>query len=203
MPKRDPRVDVYIDEAADFAKPILKKIRQLFHKASPKITETMKWSFPHFEYKGIVGSMAAFKQHVSWGFWKATLMNDPHGLLRIMGKTEMGAHRITSVKDLPSDEVIIAYVQQAVELNEAGVKVPVKRDKKPKAELVIPDDLAAALKKNKAAATTFTNFNYSNRKDYIEWITEAKRPKTRVQRLATTITQLVEGKTRHWKYQNC
>ncbi|HQR07447.1 MAG TPA: YdeI/OmpD-associated family protein [Gemmatales bacterium] len=203
MAKRNPEFDVYIAEAAEFARPILKKIRQLFHKAHPQITETMKWSFPHFEYKGLVGSMAAFKQHATFGFWKAALMNDPHGMLKIMGDTTMGAHRLTSVKDLPDDKVIIAYIQQAIELNEAGIKPACKIDNKPKAELVVPGDLAAALKKSKTASATFGKFSYSHRKEYIEWIEEAKRPETRAKRVATTIEQLAEGKSRHWKYQNC
>lgn len=203
MAKRSPEVDAYIVEAAGFARPILKKIRQLFHQASPKITETMKWSFPHFEYKGIVGSMAAFKQHATFGFWKAGLMRDPHGLLKTMGKTEMGAHRLTSLKDMPPDDVLIAYIQHAIELNEAGIKATPQRDKKPKTELVVPDDLAAALAKNKSAAATFDKFSYSHRKEYVEWIEEAKRPETRAKRVGTTIEQLVAGKSRHWKYQDC
>jgi uncharacterized protein YdeI (YjbR/CyaY-like superfamily) len=203
MVKRSAEVDAYIAEAADFAKPILKKIRQLFHKACPQIIETMKWSFPHFEYKGIVGSMAAFKEHATFGFWKAGLMRDPEGLLKTMGNTEMGRHRLMSIKDLPVDEVMIAYIQQAVELNEAGIKAVPKRDKKPKTELVIPEDLIAALKKHKAAAKAFDEFSYSHRKEYLEWIEEAKRPETRAKRVATTIEQLAEGKSRHWKYQDC
>lgn len=203
MGVRSAEVDAYIEKSAEFAKPILKKIRQLFHKACPKITETMKWSFPHFEHQGIVGSMAAFKQHATFGFWKAGLMNDPTGLLKTMGKTEMGTHRLTSVKDMPPDEIVIAYIQQAVELNQAGIKVTIKRDKKPKAELVVPDDLAAALKKSKKAAKVFDEFSYSHRKEYVEWIEEAKRPETRAKRVETTVAQLAEGKSRHWKYQNC
>lgn len=203
MAKRNPEFDIYIAEAAEFAKPILKKIRQLFHKAHPQITESMKWSFPHFEYKGIVGSMAAFKQHATFGFWKAALMNDPQGLLKIMGDTTMGGHRLTSVKDLPDDKVIIAYIQHAIELNEKGIRPECKPDKKPKAKLVVPADLTAALRKNKVAAATFDGFSYSHRKEYIEWIEEAKRPETRAKRLATTIEQLSEGKSRHWKYADC
>lgn len=203
MATRSPDVDNYIAEAALFARPILKKIRQLFHKASPHITESMKWGFPHFEYRGIVGNMAAFNQHATFGFWKASLMRDPMGLLKIMGKTEMGAHRLLSVKDMPADEVMIAYIQHAIELNEAGIKATVKRSPKINLALEVPEDLAAALKKNKPAAKTFEAFSNSHRKEYIEWIEEAKRPETRAKRLAMTMKQLAEGKTRHWKYQNC
>lgn len=203
MAKRNPAFDKYIEEAADFAKPILKKLRQLFHKACPQITETMKWSFPHFEYKGIVGSMAAFKNHASFGFWKAGLMKDASGLLKTVGNTEMGSRKLTSVKDLPPDAVVIACIHQAVELNEAGIKISPKRSRKPKVELVVPDDLRAALKKNKLALATFDAFSYSHRKEYVEWIEEAKRPETRAVRIQKTVQQLSDGKSRHWKYQNC
>lgn len=203
MPNRNPEIDVYIAEAAAFARPILKKIRHLFHKAHPQITETIKWGFPHFEHKGLVGSMAAFKQHATFGFWKAALMNDPQGLLKIMGNTTMGAHRLTTMKELPKDKVIIAYIQQAIELNEAGIKATPRREKKPQVVLLVPDDLVVLLRKNKVAAATFDKFSYSHRKEYIKWIEEAKRPETRAKRVATTIEQLAEGKSRHWKYADC
>ena len=69
-----PRIDAYIAKSADFARPILTRLRGLVHQACPQIEETIKWGFPHFEYKGIVASMAAFKQHASFGFWKGTLL---------------------------------------------------------------------------------------------------------------------------------
>src|SRR5262245_16090058 len=114
MKNHSPAVDAYIAKSAKFAQPILKRIRSLFHKACPEIEETMKWSFPHFEYKGVVGSMAAFKQHASYGFWKASLMKDPHQILARVGETSMGGRRVTSLADLPPDNVLIAYIQEAV-----------------------------------------------------------------------------------------
>ena len=156
----NPAFDEYIAEAAEFARPILKKIRQAFHDACPEIEETMKWSFPHFEYKGIVGSMAAFKQHMSWGFWKAKLMKDPHGLLTVMDKHSMGHGRVTDISQLPPDKVLRQYIREAVALNEKGVKAPAPK-KKPKGELKVPDYLLAALKKNKKALATFESFSPS------------------------------------------
>jgi hypothetical protein len=47
-------------------------LRDLVHKACPEVEETMKWSFPHFDYKGMMCSMAAFKQYCAFGFWKAS-----------------------------------------------------------------------------------------------------------------------------------
>ena len=200
MPNKDPRVDAYIEKSADFAKPILTHLRKLVHKASPKLSETVKWGMPAFEYKGIVCGIAAFKEHCTFGFWK-------HSLLNYNGfsteKTAMGSFgRITSKKDLPTDDTIVKLVQQAVELNETGVKVA-KPKPAAKKELVVPDYLTAALKKNKAAQKTFEDFPYSCKKEYVEWITEAKTEPTREKRLATTIEWLVEGKPRNWKYMNC
>jgi uncharacterized protein YdeI (YjbR/CyaY-like superfamily) len=200
MPDKDPRVDAYIEKSADFAKPILSHLRSLIHKASPKVSETVKWGMPAFEYKGIVCGLAAFKEHCTFGFWK-------HSLLDYDGfsaeRTAMGSFgRITSKKDLPADDVIVRLVRQAIELNEKGVKVEKKRAAAKK-ELVIPDYLTAALKKNKAAQKTFDGFPYSCRKEYVEWLTEAKTEPTREKRLATTIEWLAEGKRRNWKYEKC
>jgi uncharacterized protein YdeI (YjbR/CyaY-like superfamily) len=199
MPTTDPRVDAYIERSAEFAKPILTHIRKLVHKACPDITETMKWSFPHFDHKGTICSMASFKQHCAFGFWKQSLMEKDAFPAQ---KTAMGSFgRITSLNDLPGDKVMIELLHHAVELNEKGIKVakkPVERK-----ELVVPDDLQAALKKDKKANAAFEAFTYSHRKEYIEWITEAKTEATRNKRLATTIEWLSEGKSRNWKYANC
>lgn len=201
MPTYSPEVDAYIAKSPEYARPILDKIRKLFHKACPPIEETMKWNFPHFEHQGIVGSMAAFKRHVSFGFWKGGLLKDPHKLFAGVGSTVMSAFKLSAVADLPADKVLLAYIREAVALNEQGVKLP----KKPAAKkaLVVPDDLLAALKKNKKAQATFEAFSYSNKKEYVEWITEAKQEATRQKRLATAILWLSEGKDRNWKYHNC
>jgi uncharacterized protein YdeI (YjbR/CyaY-like superfamily) len=201
MSATDPRIDAYIKKSAPFAQPIMKHLRALVHKACPEATETMKWSFPHFEYKGILCSMAAFKQHCSFGFWKFSLMKDDKKLLNKVGNTDMAAFdRISSMDDLPSDKILIAYIKEAARLNDEDIKV--EKPKKPaKKELPIPPALAAALKKNKKAATTFENFAPSHRREYIEWINEAKTEDTRNRRVETTIEWVAEGKGRNWKYE--
>jgi len=200
MPTTDPRIDAYIERSADFAQPLLKHIRKLVHKAAPEIVETMKWSFPHFDHKGTVCSMAAFKEHCAFGFWKQSLLED--GAFPAE-KTAMGSFgRITSRKDLPDDKTMVKLIRDAVSLNEKGIKV--KRQTTPgKKDLVIPPYLLEALAKNDTAAATFENFPYSCKKEYVEWITEAKTDATRDKRLATTVEWLAEGKRRNWKYEKC
>lgn len=202
MPTIDPRVDAYIAKAADFAKPILIHIRDAVHKADPDIEETLKWGMPSFMHKGIVCGMAAFKAHCTFGFWKHSLMADKSNPNANKDQEAMGNFgRITSIKDLPPKKELMALVKKAVKLNEDGVKIKIQ--KKPKAPLVVPKELTAALKKNKKAQAMFDAFPYSHKKEYAEWIAEAKTEATRDKRLATTIEWLSQGKPRNWKYMNC
>ena len=200
MPTKDPRIDAYIAKAADFAKPILSHIRKLVHAACPDVVETMKWSMPHFDQKGVICGMAAFKQHCALGFWKGELIFGSAA-----AENEAMGHfgRITSLADLPKDKVLLGYIKKAAELNEAGIKKPAPARSKVKKELIVPDYFLAALKKNKKALAAFENFSYSHRKEYVEWITEAKREETRAQRMATALEWLVKGKSRNWKYERC
>jgi uncharacterized protein YdeI (YjbR/CyaY-like superfamily) len=197
---RSAEFDAYIARSADFARPILEKLRRLFHQACPQIEETIKWGFPHFEYRGVIASMAAFKQHVRCGFWKAKLLSDPHKLLTTLGDTAMGGAQVTDVAQLPADDILLAYIREAVALNEQGVKVPAA-PKAPKPRLEIPDYFLAALRKNKKALAAFKAFSPSHQREYVEWVGEAKQPATRDRRLATAIEWIAEGKPRHWKYE--
>lgn len=201
MGKKDPRVDKYIDDAAEFAKPILTHLRGLVHKACPEVEETMKWSFPHFEYKGLMCDMAAFKNHCAFGFWKATLMKDKKLMENAKSETAMGHFgKITSLKDLPSDKILLGYIKEAKKLNDENVKLPPKKIEKSSKEITTPADFLKELKKNKTALKNFETFSPSHKKEYIQWIEEAKREETRKSRIATSISWLSEGKARNWKY---
>jgi uncharacterized protein YdeI (YjbR/CyaY-like superfamily) len=201
MPKKDPRIDAYIAKSAEFAKPILKHLRQVVHAGCPEVAETMKWSMPHFDYKGVMCGMASFKQHCAFGFWKAALIFDGDQKAEQEAMGHFG--RITSVGDLPNEKTLIGYVRKAAELNEKGIKALGRTQPKKKPPLTIPDYFSAALKKNAKARKTFDNFNPSHQREYVNWVSEAKREETRKQRLATSMEWLAEGKVRHWKYQNC
>lgn len=199
MPTTDPWVDAYIDKAADFAQPILRHIREVVHEVCPEVVETKKWSFPHFDYKGMMCSMAAFKEHCALNFWKESLLEqsafpDEKDAMGSFGK-------IKSLDDLPNDKVLKKLIADAMKLNDAGVTVP--KAVKPKTELVVPEILLEALAKDAKAAETFDNFPPSCKKEYIEWITDAKTEPTRDKRLASTIEWLAEGKRRNWKYEKC
>lgn len=203
MGKKNKKVDEYIAKAQPFAKPILKHLRKLVHEGCPEIEENIKWSFVSFDYKGILCSMASFKQHVAFGFWKAKLMKDPKGYLqegKKAGGSAMGnLGRISSMEDLPADKVIIDFIKQAKKLNDEDIKMPAKPKTAVK-ELSTPDYFLKALKKDKKALSNFEAFSPGKKKDYIEWITEAKTEVTREKRMATAVEWISEGKSRNWKY---
>jgi uncharacterized protein YdeI (YjbR/CyaY-like superfamily) len=202
MANKEKKIDAYIAKSADFAKPILTHIRELVHKTCPDVEEKMKWSMPFFDYKGeMLCHMAAFKQHAVMSFWKASLMKDPILMANAQSEASMGhLGRLTSMKDMPPDKKIVAWIKEAMSLNDKGIKVakPKPAEKK---ELVVPGYFTKALNKNKKALQTFEAFAYSNKRDYVEWITEAKTEETRNKRLAQAIEWMAEGKSRHWKYK--
>ena len=193
---KNPKIDEYISNAGEFAQPILNKLRALVHQAHPDIEENIKWGMPSFDYKGIVCHMAAFKQHCSFGFMKHKLIK---GLEGDGGMNSFG--KLKSLNDLPNDELLITYIKEAVLLNEQGIKLP--KAKKEKQELIIPNELIEALAKHPKAKAIFDDFAYTHKKEYAEWIAEAKREATKEKRVTQTIEWLVEGKRRNWKYENC
>jgi uncharacterized protein YdeI (YjbR/CyaY-like superfamily) len=197
MGTRDPRVDAYIKKAAPFAQPILTEFREIVHDACPAVEETMKWSFPHFDYKGVMCSMAAFKQHAAFGFWKGELV-----LGRDRAADAMGHFgRITKRSDLPSKSVLAGYVKKAAALNDQGVKAPRAVRKAAPTTVTVPAVLAKALKADRKAQAGFAALSPSHKREYIEWITDAKSDETRARRLAQAIEWMAQGKSRNWKYE--
>jgi hypothetical protein len=201
MPNTDPRVDAYLAAAPAYARPILAHLRALVHRACPEATEDLKWRMPSFQYHGILCGMAAFKAHAVFGFWhqgmRAIVAAD--GYDGESGMNSLG--RLTSVKDLPPDKTLLRYVREAMKLNASGAPSrPASKTRKP---LAVPADLTVLLKKNAKAGKAFANMPPSHQHEYIEWITEAKRPETREKRLATTLDWLTQGKSRNWKYEKC
>ena len=201
MPTQDARIDAYIAKSAEFAQPILTHLRALIHETCPEVEETIKWSMPCFEYKGMLCNMAAFKAHCAFGFWKAPLMVAPED---DKGKEAMGQFgRITSLKDLPPKRTMQAYIKKAMALNEQEVKVPRRARPATPRPVEMPAVLTAALAANSAAAGHFASFPPSAQREYADWISEAKTDSTRDKRLAQAIEWIAEGKRRNWKYENC
>lgn len=196
--KSDPRIDAYIERQADFARPILRHLRAMIHKACPDCEETLKWSMPSFLYKGkILAGVAAFKAHATFGYWNDSMLSQDAKNRSAMG--QFG--RLTALGDLPPMEALIELTRQSMALIDAGVKPPRATSKKP--PFTVPQDLRAAIDAVPAAKACFDAFAPSCQREYVEWVTEAKRDETRAKRLAQTVDWLKEGKKRNWKYENC
>jgi len=200
MVTRDPRIDAYIKKSAEFSRPILTHLRAIVHETCPDVVETMKWSSPSFEYKGILCGMASFKEHCAFGFWKHELVVEGAS-----GKEReaMGSFgRLTQLSDLPPKAVLKRYVKKAVKLNDEGVKV-VRSKTVPKKAVALHPDFKAALAGNAKARAVFEAFSPSAKREYVEWIADAKADATRERRLAQAMEWIAQGKHRNWKYMNC
>jgi uncharacterized protein YdeI (YjbR/CyaY-like superfamily) len=199
MSTRDPRVNAYIAKSQDFAKPILTHIRDLVHSVCPDVEERIQWGAPHFYYKGqTLCGMAGFKEHAALNFWQASRIE---GLGPGSGGASAGSvGKLTSRRDLPSRAVMAGYIWAAMKLNDDGVTV--KRPKSaPKPEAKVPRELAAALAQNKKAKAALENFPPGQRREYCEWIDEAKREETKAERVTQAVEWMEEGKSRNWQYR--
>ena len=199
MGTRDPRVDAYIARQQHFAKPILAHIRDLVHALCPTADEAIKWGAPFFMYAGApICQMAAFREHAALGFWKAALIDGIPPNANNSGESAGNFGRLKTVKDVPSRKVLAPLIKAAMKLNDEGVAVPKKKVAKP--ETPVPAELTAALAKNLQAKTAFEAFPPSHRREYVEWIAEAKREETRARRAAQAVEWIADGKSRNWKY---
>jgi uncharacterized protein YdeI (YjbR/CyaY-like superfamily) len=196
MGNRDPRVDAYIRNAAPFARPVLAHLREVVHECCPDVVETLKWRSPSFEHEGILCGFAAFKAHCAFGFWKHELVVGDDAKAR----EAMGSFgRITSLADLPPKAVLRRYIRKAMRLNEEGVTAP-RRKTRPRKPVAMHPDLKRALARSRKAAATFEAFSPSHKREYVEWVAEAKRDETRARRIAQAVAWMAEGKPQNWKY---
>ena len=195
MGKKDPRVDAYIAKAKPFAQPILRHLRAIIHAASPDIVETVKWSSPSYEYKGLLCGYSGFKEHATFGFWKHSQVVEGADAKR------WGFGHLKTIKDLPPRAQIVKYIQKAMQLNDEGVKPSWMALRKKHKPLPVPPDFKKALAADAKARAQFDAFSPSAQRDYVEWITEAKAAATREKRLLTAVEWIREGKRRNWKYE--
>lgn len=201
MTKTDARIDAYIDKSEEFAKPIMEYIRAIVHEACPDAEEGWKWSFPHFLYKGkILTAMCAFKKHCAMGFWLEAEMKTVKEYTKDREKNGMFTlGKIEKIEDLPAKSKLTAMIKEAMELTDMGVTL--KKTPPSKNSLPIPDYFEKALKANKKAWETFEKASPSFRKEYINWITEAKTETTRNKRMEQALEWISEGKGRNWRYE--
>lgn len=199
MVTTDPRVDAYVASAPDFARPVLVELRRRVHAVCPEVEETIKWRAPSFECAGLLGGMAAFQRYCTFAFWKEQLLQQDGG---DVAATVAACGRLVAVDELPTRAAFAKAVRRAVELNATGVKSP--RKKAPaRPPIPMPPEFARALRAAKAARATFEAFAPSHQREYLEWITDAKRDETRLKRIEQSIEWLAAGKHRNWKYERC
>jgi len=202
MSKFNPQFDEYIEKSADFAKPIMEYLRQIIHETCPEVEEIIKWGNPHFDYKDdMMCILAGYKNHCSFSLYKAELMSDTKIIESVKAGQKMGyMDKIKSLSDLPAREILVAYIEEAMVLNENGVKKAKPVSEKPKV-IEVPDYFSEKLATNPLAKEIFESKSSSFRKDYLVWITDAKTEATRQKRMEQSLEWIAEGKGRFWQYE--
>lgn len=202
MGNRIVEIDNYIDKAAPFAQPVLIHFRDLMHEVCPHIEEKIKWGMPHFDYKGPLTAMASFKAHCVVSFLKASLLKDFSNVLELGERNAIGnLGRLTSITDLPSDDVMIPLIQEAWRLNNENIKVQKKPKEAKEVDNSVPEEFTKMLENAPQAQFNFEKFSPSHRREYCSWFREAKTEETKLKRMNTAIEWLNEGKNRNWKYE--
>ncbi len=201
MSNFNPKVDEYIAKSEDFAKPILEHLRQLIHETCPEVEEIMKWGIPHLDYKGdMMCILASYKKHCSFSLYKAELMTDPRIIQSVSAGQKMGyMDKIKSLEDLPTEDILVGYIKEAMVLNEKGIKKSKPKTEAPK-EIEMPDYFSEKLAENPEIKEIFEAKSPSFRKDYLVWIIDAKTEATRQKRIEESLEWIAEGKGRFWKY---
>jgi uncharacterized protein YdeI (YjbR/CyaY-like superfamily) len=194
---REPRIDAYIAKAQPFAQAILGHVRERVHATLPNAEETVKWGMPTYTVGAkIVLITAAFKAHAALNFWRGQELESSHSAVGAMG--QFG--RLKSMDDLPSDADLDRLIREAAELT-SQAPTPRKAKHPPKPPSEIHPDFTAALDKAPAARAAFEGFPPGARREYVDWIAEAKQDATRHKRIATAVEWIAEGKRRNWKYE--
>jgi uncharacterized protein YdeI (YjbR/CyaY-like superfamily) len=201
MAKLNPKVTEYIAKSADFAKPILNHLRELIHSTCSDAEEDIKWGTPHYGYKGDhLCMMAGFKNHCSFSLYKAEMMKDKAILDSVKAGKKFGyMDKVKSLDELPAKKILIAYIKEAMVINESGIKKAKTKSETPKL-IEVPDYFEKALKAKPKAKEIFESKSASFRKEYLVWITGAKTEETRQTRIEQSLEWIAEGKGRFWQY---
>jgi len=196
--KSEQNASKLIDEAfskfTGFQKEYCNHLRKLIHKAMPDVKEDWKWG-PNFNVNGMVCGVWGFKDHVKLVFFKGSAMKDTYKLFN-QGKENEGNRSINfSSADKIDDKKIIEYLKEAAEINRKGIKL-VKKEIK----VVMPAILVKALNKDKASKTYFESLAPSHRRDYADYISQAKQEETQLRRLDKVMEMLTDKRTLNDKY---
>jgi len=200
---KNEKVDAFIKKAQPFAQPIISYLRDLILETDVNLVEVIKWGFPNYTYNGaIICSFSAFKEHCSFGFWLGAELPDPHGILNQQGKTAMGnLGKITNLNELPDKKILQEYILSAIELAKKGhgkSKTATKKESKPDLK---SDAFPEIFDNFPKEALIFDTFPPSHRREYLDWILDAKSEETKNKRISTMFEWITEGKSRNWKYE--
>ncbi len=161
------------------------------------LTEELKWRQPCYTFQGAnVVILSGLKHTVDLGFFKGSLLDNPHGLLIPPGPHSQASRqlRFTSVEEIEEKEPIIrATIQDAIEVERAGLRV----DFRQKHELELVAELLAKMESDAEFKVAFEALTPGRQRGYNLFFGAAKQSKTRAARIEKHAARIVEGKGMH------
>jgi uncharacterized protein YdeI (YjbR/CyaY-like superfamily) len=187
----NPKVDWYFSKAGQWQNEF-EKLRKIVLGCD--LTEELKWGHPCYSFeKSNIVLMHGFKEYCALLFFKGALLKDTKGILVQQTENVQAARQIrfTSVGEIGKmEKTLKAYIYEAIEVEEAGLKVPLKKT----TEFKMPEEFQNKLDKNKALKTAFYALTPGRQRGYLLHFSSAKQSKTRESRIEKYEQQILKGK---------
>jgi hypothetical protein len=191
------RINLYIAELPDWQRKHLVRVRQLIHSTEERIEEAWRGNAPHFDHQGSLIGMHAFKSCVSIWFHKGASLKDGHGLFKLTEKDaerEVRKYKIHEGESI-NEKAFLDLLKQALKVNAAQAG---GAETKPTSRaLVVPSDMEQVLRKDEQAWAQWEGLAASHKREYVEWITDAKQDETRKRRLAKALEMIRDGQAKN------
>lgn len=207
MSKKNPEIDAYLAEGCGRCslggtpdckvhswQTELKKLRKIVLDCG--LTEERKWSIPCYTWNNSnVLLIAAFKDYCALTFFKGALLKDPENILSKPGENTQAGRliRFTNAKEITKLEPVIkVYIKEAMEIEDAGLKVEFKKELEP-----IPEELERKMDEDPALKDAFYALTPGRQRGYILYFSAAKQSKTREARIEKYIDRILDGQGIH------
>jgi uncharacterized protein YdeI (YjbR/CyaY-like superfamily) len=187
----NPKVDGYLRRAKKWQEEF-EKLRMIILHC--QLTEELKWGVPCYtlEKRNIV-LIHGFKEYCALLFFKGALLKDAKGILIQQTENVQAARQIrfTSVREIVKMKPILkAYIQEAIEVEKAGLKVKLKKT----SEFKIPEEFQNKLDEMPALKTAFAALTPGRQRAYLFYFSAAKQSETRESRVEKCMRQILDGK---------
>jgi hypothetical protein len=185
----------WLETCPDFSQPLAEQVVEWILAWEPDLKESIKWNMLCFSGRKLVCGLSACKHHLGITFFRGTELPDPAKLFNEGGENNTNIRSLRLTKLDGFNAVAFRELLHAAVALDADPMIPpapkVKRKPWPMPKFFKE---ALAMKQHRAAAENFRQLSPTCQREYLVWLTMAKRPETRAKRLAQTLAALRAGR---------